>query len=172
MKRESLKTSLPSPHFQSRSGLLNHTGGTYSHNGMMDYQRILFGKIHDSMEFQIWKVNFRTEACLRRAAPQITMHWVKEIEIAQSIVELMTLRSIVGRNDFPDYGLLDAMIASALGKLPNTQSHFRKRVSVEEHRAQKHNRSYEEDRLHTLSTSISVQPERMKRYKVYQTRSL
>ena len=32
------------------------------------------------------------------------------------------------------------MIASALKKLLNTQIHFRKRVSVEEHRAQKHDR--------------------------------
>ena len=35
MKRESLNTLTQSPHFQSRSGLLNHTGGTYSHSGLM-----------------------------------------------------------------------------------------------------------------------------------------
>ena len=40
MKRESLNTSIQSPHFQSRSGMLNHTGGTYSHGCMMDYPRI------------------------------------------------------------------------------------------------------------------------------------
>ena len=40
MKRESLKMSTQSPHFQSRSGMLNHTGGTYSHGGMMDFPRI------------------------------------------------------------------------------------------------------------------------------------
>ena len=37
MKRESLNTSIPSLHFQSRSGMLNHTGGTHSHSGMMDF---------------------------------------------------------------------------------------------------------------------------------------
>ena len=31
MKRESLNTPTQSPHFQSRSGMLNHTGGTYCH---------------------------------------------------------------------------------------------------------------------------------------------
>ena len=36
--------------------------------------------------------------------------------------------------------MLDAMIASALKKLLNTQIHFRKRSSVEEQRAQKHDR--------------------------------
>ena len=52
----------------------------------------------------------------------------------------MTSRSIVVRNDFPDFDMLDAMIASALEKILNTQVHFRKRVSVEEQRAQKHDR--------------------------------
>ena len=39
-KRDSLHTSVSSPHFQSGSGMLNHTGGTYSHIGMMDHPRI------------------------------------------------------------------------------------------------------------------------------------
>ena len=78
MKRESLNTSVPSPHFQSRSGRLNQTGGTYSHSGVMDYPRIPISELHigkfpDPMEFQSWKVNFRTEVCLRTADPQITI---------------------------------------------------------------------------------------------------
>ena len=44
------------------------------------------------------------------------------------------------RTEFPDFDMLDAMIASALKKLLNTQTHFRKRVSVEEQRDQKHDR--------------------------------
>ena len=62
MNKKSLNTSIPSLHFQSRSGMLNHTGGTYSHSGMMDYPRIplselnLGKKFPDSMEFQSWKV--------------------------------------------------------------------------------------------------------------------
>ena len=35
MKRESLNTSIQSPHFQSRSGMMNHAG-------MMDYPRISY----------------------------------------------------------------------------------------------------------------------------------
>ena len=63
-KRESLNTPTHSRHFQSRSGMLNHTGGPYSHGGMMDYSRIPLtewnlGTFHDSMEFQSWKENFR-----------------------------------------------------------------------------------------------------------------
>ena len=101
MKRESLNTSIQSLHFQSRSGMLNHTGGTYSHGGMMEYPRIPItewnlGKFPDSMEFQSWKVNFRTEVCPRTADPQITMLWIEEVEIAKSIDEFVTSRSITG----------------------------------------------------------------------------
>ena len=115
----------------------HHTGGTYSHTGMMEHQRnpILvwnLGKSSDSTEFQSWTLNLRTEVCLRTADPQITMLWIKEVEIAKSIDELMTSRSITGQHQFPDFDMLDAMIASALKKLLNTQSNFRKRVSVEE----------------------------------------
>ena len=92
------------------------------------------------MEFQSWKVNFRTEVCPRTADLHITMHWIKEVEIAKSIDELMTWRSIVERTDCPDFHVLDAMIASALEKLLNTLIHFQKRMSVEEQRAQKHDR--------------------------------
>ena len=50
------------------------------------------------------------------------------------------LRSILERNDFPDYDLLDAMIASALKRVLNTNVPFLKRVRVEEERAQKDDR--------------------------------
>ena len=144
LKRESLNTSIPLLHIQSGGGMLNHTGGTCSHSGLMDYPRFSISQMHlgtfpGSMEFQSWKVNFKSEVCLRTADPQITMHWIKEVEIAKSIDELVTSRSIVG-HAFPDFEMLDAMIASALKKLLNTQTHFRKRVSVEEQRARKHDR--------------------------------
>ena len=56
------------------------------------------------------------------------MHWIKEVETAKSIDDLLTSRSITGRTDFPDFDILDAMIASALKKLLNTHIHFGKRV--------------------------------------------
>ena len=118
--------------------MLNHTGGTYSHSGVMDYPRFQISEMHlgnfpDSMEFQSWKVNFKTEVCSKTADPQLTMQWIKEVETAKSRYELMTSRSIAGRRDFPDYDMLDAMIASALKKLFINCVHFRKRVSVEVH---------------------------------------
>ena len=124
---------------------MNHTGGTYSHSGMMDYTRCPTSEMHlgrfpDSMEFKSWKVNFKTEECSKSADPHLTMHWIKVVEIAMSMGELVTSRSIARRTDFPDYGMLDAMIATALKKLLNTHVHFRKRASVEEQRAQKYDR--------------------------------
>ena len=117
--RKSLNTPTRSPHFQSRSGMSNHTGETHSHSGMIDYPRIPrtewnLGKILDPMEFQSWKLNFRTEVCMRTAEPQVTMLWIKEVEMAESIDELLTSRSITGQHNFPDLERLDAMIASAL----------------------------------------------------------
>ena len=105
MKRESLNTPIQSAHFQNRSGILDHTGGTYSHVGMMDYPRVPFtewnlGKHPHAMEFQSWKLNFRTEVCMRTAESQVTMLWIKEVEVTKSIDELVTSRSITGQHNF------------------------------------------------------------------------
>ena len=88
---------------------------------MGDYPRFPISEMHqgkfpDSMEFQSWKVNFMTEVCPKTAHPHLTIQWIKEIEMAKSIDERLTSRSIVERTDFPDYDMLDAMIASALKK--------------------------------------------------------
>ena len=68
------------------------------------------------------------------------MLWIKEVEIAKSIDGLVTSRSIAGQPSFPDFEMLDVMIASALKKLLNTKSNFWKRVSVEEQQAQSSDR--------------------------------
>ena len=62
------------------------------------------------------------------------MFWIKEVEVAQSIDDLTTSRSMTGRTDFSDYDMRDAKIASSLKKLI-TNVHFRRRVSIEELRA-------------------------------------
>ena len=82
--------------------------------------------------------------------PQVIILWIKEVEIARSIDELATSLSITGQPKFPDFDMLDAMIASALKKLLHTQSNFRKRVSVKNQRAR--------------PILTSVQPEFMKQY--------
>ena len=39
VRREPQNSSIPVPRFQRGAGGFDHTGGTYSHNGMMDYPR-------------------------------------------------------------------------------------------------------------------------------------
>ena len=68
MRQELLNSSILAPRFQSGGGLLNHTGGTYSHGGTIDYTRFPVSELHlgefpDSVEFQSWKGNFKTEVC-------------------------------------------------------------------------------------------------------------
>ena len=52
---------------------------------------------------------------------------------------LITTKSITGK-DFTDFEELDLMMASALKRCHEKQTHFRKKISVEEQRAQKDNR--------------------------------
>ena len=144
VRQEPQSSSIPTSRFHQGVATLNplsHTGGTYSHNFMMDHplSELNFGEFPDSLEFQSWKVNFKTEVCTKSAYPHLTMHWIKEVEMVKLEDDPVTSRSITGRTDFRDYDMLDAMIASALKEVL-TSVHFRKRASVEEQRAQKYDR--------------------------------
>ena len=77
----------------------------------MDYTRfpiseLYLGKFPDSLEFQSWKANFKTEVCSKTAVPHFTMHWIKEVETAKSIDELVASRSIAGQADFSDFDMM------------------------------------------------------------------
>ena len=39
------------------------------------------------MELRSWKLNFRTEIRMRTAELQVTMLWIKEVEVAKSIAD-------------------------------------------------------------------------------------
>ena len=66
------------------------------------------------------------------------MSWIKELEIADSVDEFKPLRSMQGFSRFPNIEMLDARIASALNKIIQN-SYFKKKVSLEEQKAQKEN---------------------------------
>ena len=145
VKREPQNSSIPVPRFHRDAGVLDQTGGIYSHIGIIDYPRcpiseMHLGKLPDPMKIQSWKVDFKTEVCAKTADPNFTMQWIKEVEIAKSIDELMISRSIVGRSDFPDYDMIDAMIASASKKLLDKHVLLRRKVKVEEQRGPKYDR--------------------------------
>ena len=57
----------------------------------------------------------------------------------------------------PDFEVLDAKIASELNRIIHN-SHFKRRVSLEEQKAQKRTVSFAEDRSLTSSTSTSGEP--------------
>ena len=117
----------------------------------MDYPRhaiseLHLGKFTDSFELQSLNVNFKTGICANSVLPQVTMHWVKELEIAKRIDDLVTSQSITGRRDFTHYDMFDTMIASALQKLP-TRVHFRKKLVSKSDVLRKTTDSYQGDKL-------------------------
>ena len=79
--------------------------------------------------------------------PSEAMLWIKGLEMVDSVGDLKSSRSVSGKN-FPNLEMLDARIASALNKIIQN-SHFKKKVSLEEQKAQK------EDRFLTGDRSLS-----------------
>ena len=66
------------------------------------------------------------------------MLWIKEVEMVESVDDLKSSCSVRGTQG-PDFEVLDAKIASALNRIThNTQ--FKKKVSLEEQKAQKEDR--------------------------------
>ena len=66
------------------------------------------------------------------------MQWIKEVELADSVDELKSSSSIRSI-PMPDFEVLDARIASALNKIIHN-SHFKRKISLEEQKAQKEDR--------------------------------
>ena len=68
------------------------------------------------------------------------MQWIKEVEMVDSVDELRSSSSIRGIS-MPNFEVLDARIASALNKIIHN-SHFKKRISLEEQKAKKQDRFF------------------------------
>ena len=66
------------------------------------------------------------------------MLWIKEAELVDSVDDLKYSCSVKGIH-MPNFEVLDAKIASALNKIIHN-SHFKRRVSLEEQKAQKEDR--------------------------------
>ena len=66
------------------------------------------------------------------------MLWTKEVEIVESVDDLKSSRSIIGTHG-PDSEVLDTKIASALNRIIHN-SHFKRRISLEEQKAPKEDR--------------------------------
>ena len=66
------------------------------------------------------------------------MQWIKEVELVDLVDELRSSSSTRGIS-MPNFEVLDARIASALNKIIHN-SHFKRRISLEEQKAQKEDR--------------------------------
>ena len=98
------------------------------------------GKSPDHTEFQSWIVNFRTEVCSKaKNIPHAPCSGSRKSKQPNRWMTSTLQKSITGK-DFPDCEELDLMMASALKRCCDKQTHFRKKISVEEQRAQKDNR--------------------------------
>ena len=80
----------------------------------------------------------RPRYVLVRQFPTEAMQWIKEVEMVDSVDELRSSSSVRGIQ-MPNFEVLDARIASALNKIIHN-SHFKRRISLEEQKAQKQDR--------------------------------
>ena len=108
-----------------------------------DQQRLQISDLHfdkflTPATFACWKIRFKTEVCTCSQFPTEAMHWTKEVEMVDSVDDLMP--SVINkRNSMPNFEILDARIASALNRIIHN-SPFKRRISLEEQKAQKEDR--------------------------------
>ena len=112
-------------------------------NSMVGQQRqqiseLQFDKFPTPSTFSCWKIRFKTQVSSCSDFPSEAMLWIKEVEVVDSVDDLKSSRSIAGKN-FPNFEMLDARMASALHKIIQN-SHFEKKVSLEEQKSQKEDR--------------------------------
>ena len=99
-----------------------------------------FNKFPTPATFACWKIRFKTEVCTCSQFPTEAMQWIKEVEMVDSVDDLKSSSSIRGIS-MPNFEVLDARIASALNKIIHN-SHFKRRISLEEQKAQKQDRFF------------------------------
>ena len=111
-----------------------------SKNYGADQQRLQISDLHfdkfpTPATFACWKIRFKTELCTCSQFPTEAMLWIKEVEMVDSVDDLKSSSSIRGIS-MPNFEVLDTRIASALNKIIHN-SHFKRRTSLEEQKAQK-----------------------------------
>ena len=108
-----------------------------------DQQRLQISDLHfdkfpTPATFACWKIRFKTEVCTCSQFPTKAMQWITEVQLVDSEDDLKSSLSVRGIR-MPNFEVLDAKIASALNKIIHN-SHFKRRISLEEQKAQKQNR--------------------------------
>ena len=103
-----------------------------------DQQRLQISDLHFDKFTTPAKIRIKTEVCVCSQFPTEDVQWIKEVEMVDSVDDLKTLSSVRGIR-MPGFGVLDARIASALNRIIHN-SHFKRRISLEEQKAQKQDR--------------------------------
>ena len=119
------------------------SGGDTSKNYGADQQRLQISDLHFDMfptpaTFACWKTRFKTEVCTCSQFLTEAMQWITEVEMVDSVDDLKSSSSTRGI-PMPNFEVLDARIASALNTIIHN-SHFKRRISLEEQKAQKQGR--------------------------------
>ena len=117
--------------------------GDSSKNYGADQQRLQISDLHvvkfpTPATFAFWKIRFKTEVCTCSQFPTKAMHWIKEVEMVNSVDDLRSSSSFRGIQ-MPNFEVLDARIASAMNRIIHN-SHFKRRISLKEQKAQKQDR--------------------------------
>ena len=120
-------------------------GGDSSKNYGADQQRLQISDVHfdklaTQATFACWKRRFKIEVCTCSQFPTEAMQWIKEVELVDSVGDLRSSSSTRGIS-MPNFEVLDARIASALNKIIHN-SHFKRKISLEEQKAQKEDRFF------------------------------
>ena len=126
----------------ARSSVITSEGDSSKNYGT-DQQRLQISDLHfdkftTPATFACWKIRFKTEVCTCSQFPTEAMQWIKEGEMVDSVDDLRSSLS-VREIRMPDFQVLDAKIAPALNRIIHN-SHFKRRVSLEEMKAQKEDR--------------------------------
>ena len=119
------------------------SGRDFSKNYGADQQRLHISDLHfdkfpTPATFACWNLRFKTEVCTCSQFPTEAMQWIKEVELVDAVDELRSSSSTRGIS-MPNFEVLDARIASALNKIIHN-SQFKRRISLEEQKAQKQDR--------------------------------
>ena len=75
-----------------------------------------FDKFNTPATFACWKIRFKTEVCTCSQFHAEAMHWIKEVEMVDSVDDLKSSSSVRGIQ-MPNFEELDARIASALNRI-------------------------------------------------------
>ena len=132
----------------AKSSVILREGDSLKNHGA-DQQRLQISDLHfdkftTPATFACWKIRFKAEVCASSQFHTGAMQWIKEVEMVHSVDDLKSSSSVRGIQ-MPDFEVLDAKIASALNRIIHN-SHFKRRVSLEEQQHQKRTLSFAGDR--------------------------